>query len=178
MNSLKMNAFLSFIGVTEMLSVGLSNQCNSLLWTDFSYLYWLKSYCRKPRKFIHHVQMWQLVNHDIYQKSVYKIEFYRSANHVDQLSAFSALRKRKHSFQVSTCFVVCVMKWWSLLPNILSRTIASHDLETLISELVLKRAFTKYILLPSPFCGFWTAVYWSKMCRETVKFQNLSCAPP
>ena len=35
---------------------------------------------------------WQLVNHGIYQKSVYKIEFYRSENHVDKFSAFSALR--------------------------------------------------------------------------------------
>ena len=30
----------------------------------------------------------------------------------------------------------------------------SHDFKTLTSELVMKRAFRKYILLPSPFCAF------------------------
>ena len=33
------------LGVTEILSVGLSDQNNSFLKTDFSYLLWLQSYC-------------------------------------------------------------------------------------------------------------------------------------
>ena len=35
---------------------------------------------------------WQLVNHDIYQKSVHKIEFYISEKQVHKFSVFSALR--------------------------------------------------------------------------------------
>ena len=35
---------------------------------------------------------WQLVNHEIYQKSVYMFEFYRFENYVEKFSAFSALR--------------------------------------------------------------------------------------
>ena len=65
----------------------------------------------------------QLVNDGIYQKSVYKIEFYKSENYVEKFSA-SCVVKRKHLFWVSIRFVAFVLKQWSLVPNILSSPIA------------------------------------------------------
>ena len=44
----------------------------------------------------------------------------------------------------------------------------------LISELVLKRIFRNICFYPPPFCGFWTAAYWSKLSDKPMKFQNLA----
>ena len=55
------------------------------------------------------------------------------------------------------------VSWSSNLWCRMSEEPNRYGFETLISEFV------------PPFCGFWIAVYWSKMCRETVKFYNLKC---
>ena len=46
----------------------------------------------------------QLVNHGIYQKSVYKIEFYRSENYLKKFSAFSALRYKQTFILIENTF--------------------------------------------------------------------------
>ena len=89
-NSLKMNVFFDLsVGVAEILSMGLSDRYDSFLWTDFSVeeLFLLNN----ENSYV--MFNWRkLVSHGIYQKSVYKIEFYRPENHAEEFSAFSALR--------------------------------------------------------------------------------------
>ena len=85
-------------GVTEILSVELSDQYNSFCRQIFTSSMTAELLLLNQENSYVMLNWWQLVYHDISQKSFYKIEFYRSENQVDNFHLSQLKGKRKHSF--------------------------------------------------------------------------------